>query len=267
MYPERVCVIGAGKLGRPIVRRLLTIFSPGQISLCRANKDRLSELAAEFPECQVHQTCTEAIRETELVVLAVRPQDLAQVGLDLNGNLSEKHIVLSLITGKSFASLKRYLKTDRLARASTSIFLADGKAVTYLLPSAALDHRQIECCLTIAETWGQVRDAKAEQMIDLTIVELGAQAGILAFMMSQIVDVFKALGQCPRQAEQNLISSLESLACQCRGGKTLNEIVAQVQTKGGITSAAIEVLESNALNSVLKAGIKAALDRTKHLDG
>ncbi|OGE80723.1 MAG: hypothetical protein A3E98_04550 [Candidatus Doudnabacteria bacterium RIFCSPHIGHO2_12_FULL_48_11] len=258
-----IAVVGAGKLGRLIIHRLLTHVDPASIHLCRKDPNRLGELAQEFPGCRVHTNAQAAVDRSGVAILAVKPPDLGPLAAMLGFN---GQAVLSLITGKSFGTLISTLGTTNLVRASTSILLETGSAQTTWMAHPQVETHSLSVCLRIMKEWGELTEAQTEHDLAVTIVSSGALPGILATDLLDYVYALQALGE--QNAEQKTLRTLKVLCEQClEKNCSLESKVSQVKTPGGITIAATDVLEQANHQTTIAEALQASLSRVYELDG
>ena len=99
---KKIAIIGGGNLGSSIADGLiLSEFSrPVELSITRRNLSTLSRFAERG--CMVHSDNKKAVRDSEVIILAVKPYNYADIVKEIKPLLNpKKHIVISVITGVS----------------------------------------------------------------------------------------------------------------------------------------------------------------------
>ncbi|OGF02763.1 MAG: hypothetical protein A3H14_03095 [Candidatus Doudnabacteria bacterium RIFCSPLOWO2_12_FULL_49_8] len=267
---SKVALIGFGKLGSIIARRLVEtqVCHPRELWVCRQDSRRLKEIEAQIPRCQARACLVEAVTDAEVVIVAVRPGDLAQVGRDLAPVLNPTQTVLSVVTGKTFLTLTRVLGTRRLVRASTSILAATGQARSVYMIEPSMATEVSGMAIQIIRSWGEALETVVENDVKTAIVAIGALPGLVAYGLGAFVAAIEAQGWSREEALREVLLSTLGLCHRAFDQKLdLADIVRSVATKGGITQAGLDVFAQLKLSEVIEAGIAAAITRTEELDG
>jgi len=105
----RIAIIGGGNLGKSIAEGLISsgFSQPADLFITRRNKTQL----ASFAEMGV-QTGSDnrlAVKNADVVILAVKPYQVKEVVESFNDNLTEKHILISVVTGVMIQELRSML--------------------------------------------------------------------------------------------------------------------------------------------------------------
>lgn len=266
MKNHSVAVIGAGKLGEPIIRRSVEdkIYRPEDIFISRKDKAKIPELVSKFPGCKACACNCQAILEAQIIILAVKPQDLDEVAAELKGKISREQVVFSLVTRKRMAELSAKFGVKKIFRASTSILLDSKSATTYWLHTSKLNRMEQAFCLRIVESWGESIKAKDEKELDLAIAACGTTPAFQAQFMKFLAEAYVEMGWPRQRAEEEILKSCFATCAKCLREKiSPSDIVAKVKTPGGITAAGLEVLEG--CQKLINEAIKAVLDKIKKL--
>lgn len=104
---NRVAVIGAGKMGTTLIHALLEekFVRPDQIVATRRLADPLNELA-EAEGVSISQDNREAAAGADLVLLCVKPQNIESIIGEIESELDETKLVVSIAAGVSTAMLE-----------------------------------------------------------------------------------------------------------------------------------------------------------------
>lgn len=102
-----VAILGGGNLGTALARGWARagMFEPGRIVVTRRHPDKLDVLRTEG--YVVSSSNAEAVREADLVVLAVQPQQLTHLLEEIGPHLDpERHRLVSVVSGASIAEIR-----------------------------------------------------------------------------------------------------------------------------------------------------------------
>lgn len=171
---NKIAIIGGGNLGASIADGLImSEFSrPVELSVTRRNLSALSRFAERG--CSVHSDNKKAVKDSEVIILAVKPYNYADIIKEIKPVLDpKKHIVVSVITGAWIEQLQK----------------AIGKPVPVIraMPNTAIAIQQSMTCLAHA-------GATAKQLD--YIVQLFDQLGRTVMIDEKLMDAATVLGAC-----------------------------------------------------------------------
>src|SRR3990167_4897594 len=100
MLKETIGLIGCGNMGSAIVSGLLRnrIARPNQVFVYDSIRSKRNALAKKF-RTHVAQSNQDLIRRVQIVLLAVKPQDLGSVTNEVRRNLRSGQIIISILAG------------------------------------------------------------------------------------------------------------------------------------------------------------------------
>lgn len=261
---KKIAIIGGGNLGAAIADGLImSEFSrPVEITITRRNLSPLSRFAERG--CMVHSDNKKAVRDAEVVILAVKPYNYADITKEIKPLLNpKKHVVVSVITGVWVEQLQK----------------AIGKPVPVIraMPNTAIAIQQSMTCLSHAGT------TKAQ--LDY-ITELFSQLGKTALIDEKLMDAATVLGACGtayamRYIRANIQGGIEIgfdaataslIAAQTiKGAAELllekgthpEQEIDKVTTPKGCTIAGLNEMEHQGFSSSLIRGLVASYNKIK----
>ncbi|MFI9360820.1 NAD(P)-binding domain-containing protein [Kitasatospora sp. NPDC053057] len=132
---ERIGIIGVGEIGRALVVGLCDgIEEPPELLLSPRGARTAAELSERYPTVRVCADNQEVLDRSDVVVIAVRPQDRGEAlaGLRVRGDC----VLVSLMAGTGIDELRRTLGTDApLVRAIPLPAVRERRSVTVTCPS------------------------------------------------------------------------------------------------------------------------------------
>ncbi len=132
---ERIGIIGVGEIGRAIVEGLCDgVEEPPEIHLSPRGARTAAELSERYPNVQVRADNQDVVDRSDVVILAVRPQDHAEAlaGLRIGGG----SVVVSAMAGIGIDALRRTLGTGApLVRSIPLPAVRERRSVTVTCPS------------------------------------------------------------------------------------------------------------------------------------
>ncbi|MFG2290442.1 NAD(P)-binding domain-containing protein [Streptomyces sp. NPDC048595] len=132
---ERIGIIGVGEIGRAVVDGLCDgVEQPPEIHLSPRGTRASAELSQRYPNVQVCADNQDVVNRSDIVLIAVRPQDRSEAlaGLRVDGD----RVVVSLMAGIGIGELRQTLGTDApLVRAIPLPAVRERRSVTVTCPS------------------------------------------------------------------------------------------------------------------------------------
>lgn len=202
-----------------------------------------------------------------LWVLAVKPQQMAQVVASAKTQLQSGTVVVSIAAGISSKALSQWLGTESdpwpaVIRAMPNTPALVEKGMTGLLANAQVPAEQCQQVQELFAAVGEVTWVRSEDMIDAIIAVSGSGPAYVFRFIEAMVAGGQELGMSPEQAKQLTLATLEgALALARESAEPVSVLRERVTSKGGTTAAALDVLEQGQFLQVIGQAMKAAHDR------
>ncbi len=170
---NKIAIIGGGNLGTAIAEGLIIsgFSKPADIMVTRRNTATLKDLQEKG--AVISSDNNEAIKKSRIVILAVKPFQVKDVLLGIEDDLTEEHILISVITGVMIADMEEVIQKK------LPFFRA--------MPNTAIAIRQSMTCLS-------QKNASADQVI--LINDLFATLGRVVTIEEKLMDAATVLGAC-----------------------------------------------------------------------
>ncbi len=261
-----ITFIGGGNMSSALIGGLLQQgYSPGQI--------RVVEISAEGREKIKHEFKVEAVAElakgvsdSDVILLAVKPQQLSAVAQELAGLLRE-HLVISIAAGIRATDISRWMGNyERVVRAMPNTPALIRAAVTglYALPGVSVEEKHN--AETILAAVGSVLWCDREELLDAVTALSGSGPAYVFYFIEAMQKAGQELGLDAAQARR---LSLETLLGAARLASQSDENVtalrARVTSPGGTTERAIQALENAGVKNAIIGAIHVANQRSREL--
>jgi pyrroline-5-carboxylate reductase len=241
------------------------LVRPEAISVSDVSQDRRKALVQKYGVAATASNL-EAISDKEIVVLAVKPQNLAEVTAELAGKLKAGQAVLSIIAGAKIETLSKGLKHDAIARAmpNTPAQISQGMSVWTATPQVSEVAKGLVGAILGA--MGAEIYVDDEKYIDMATAISGSGPAYFFMMVEALVEAAAAIG-LPRDmarqlAVQTMLGSAQLIE---RSGQEPAELRRRVTSPGGTTARAIEQFEKGQFTELVKRAVQAAYDRAREL--
>ena len=264
---QNVAFIGGGIMGEAMIRGLITrdIVAPEQIIVADPMAERLDDLRGRYG-IRATVSNAEAAESGQVIVLSVKPQNLAEVMPGIRGHLRRQDLLLSILAGTPICKLADGVAHAAVVRAmpNTPAQIGQGMTVWTATPEVTTDQRgQAQAILGALGVELFVGD---EGYLDMATALSGTGPAYIFMFMEALVDAGVHLGFSRRVSEQLVFQTMRgSLEYAAQSGKHVAELRNQVTSPGGTTAAALYHLEKGGLRTVLSRAIWAAYQRSVEL--
>lgn len=256
----KIAVIGTGNLGRSIAKGLIINNAITSLYLTRRGLGALKEFDGYK---NIHLTSDNrlAVQKSDILIFAVQPAHLQSILEDIAPFLTEKHILISTITGFSIAKIEALVGAQNyIIRAMPNTAIAVGKSMTCLCSNGAGKSR-VSVAEAIFNRLGATICIPEEQMQAATVV---CASGI-AFWMRLIRATTQAaiqLGFDAKEAQRLAMHTSEGAAqLLIQNGHHPEEEIDKVTTPMGCTIEGLNEMEHKGLSSSLIQGMVASFQK------
>src|SRR5579864_3845591 len=107
---KRLVLVGGGNMGEALIAGLIRSrhWKPSQIIVCDIRHDQLAQLQLRY-KVRASADNRWAVRDADIVLLAVKPQHMRHVLEDLGPVIRQSQLVLSIAAGITTGFIERFL--------------------------------------------------------------------------------------------------------------------------------------------------------------
>ncbi len=265
----KIAFIGGGNMGEAMLSAILAkkLSTPQSISVSDISESRRQHLGQEYGVA-ITSDNRQAIERGDVVVLAVKPQNLIEVMAELSGQFKPAQLVLSIVGGAEIDTLRQGLNHSCVARAMPNTPAQVGKGITVWTATTEVTEQQREWSGSILQAMGREIYVDDEKYIDMATAVSGSGPAYVALFMEALVDAAVDVG-LPRDMAQELVlqTLLGSGHFLQKSGKEPAELRRMVTSPGGTTAEALKVFEEGQFTELVKQAITAAYNKAKRLGG
>jgi pyrroline-5-carboxylate reductase len=150
----KMAFIGGGAMGEAMVKCLLSkqVVTPQDVLVSDISAVRRELLSREYGVSTLDNN-RKAVANADLIILAVKPQNLPQVMEEI-GTLSPEQLVLSIVAGATLSSLCHGLNHSSVIRAMPNMPAQIGEGMTIWTATAEIEKSQKELAQTVLRALG-----------------------------------------------------------------------------------------------------------------
>ena len=265
----KIAFIGGGNMGRAMLSAILKreLCTPEAIFVSDINKVCCQSLEQEL--CVYAASDNKQIAaKGDVVILAVKPQNLPEVMSELKGQLKSGQLVLSIMAGVRIDTLRNGLSHSSLVRAmpNTPAQISEGMTVWTATPEVT--EEQKDRAASILGVMGKEIFVPDEKYLDMATAVSGSGPAYVFLFIESLIDAAVHIG-LPRNMAQELAvqTVLGSAQFVQESGKLPAELRAMVTSPGGTTAEAVFQLEKGAFTGLIAQAVTAAYEKAKKLGG
>ncbi len=261
----KITFIGAGNMAEALVAGLIHHDHDAKnITVMDISSERLTTMEKKF-SIHTEKTNKEAIINADVVVFAVKPQQIATVLTDL-GVLVDSVTAISIAAGKSIASLQHDMTQNHAAwvrvMPNTPALLGAGMSV--LFSEATVLHR--DRATYIFNCAGKTAWIEKESMMNAVTAISGSGPAYFFLLTELMQGAGETLGLSAelagKLASQTALGAGKMLTESGRSAATLR---GQVSSPGGTTLAALDCMFEKGIADAVRSGVRAADRRSREL--
>lgn len=259
--------IGGGAMAEAMIRGVLSksLAKPENVFVGEISEERCRYLCDAYriyasPRNEV------AASKGELVVLAVKPRNFADIAPELRTLLSPNQTVLSIIAGLSMSTLTGELDHAAAIRVMPNTPAQIGAGMTLWLCAPSVSKEAASQSEAILTTLGDQIRVDREAYIDMaTALSASGPAYVFLFIES-LIDAGVHLGMPrPMASRLALQTVLGSVRLAQETGTHPAELKNMVTSPGGTTAAALMALEEESFRAAVMKAVVAAYRKSVEL--
>jgi len=263
----KIAFIGGGNMGEAMLAAVLEdgMARPEAVWVSDVSSTRRQSLAQRYGVTAIAGN-QEAISGKDIVVLAVKPQNLTEVMKELGGQLKSGQVALSIIAGARIDTLSKGLKHNAVARAMPNTPAQIGEGMSVWTATPEVTEGQKGLVGAILGAMGAEIYVDDEKYIDMATAISGSGPAYFFLMAESLIEAAADIG-LPRDMARRLVAQtmLGSGRLIQQSGEEPAELRRKVTSPGGTTARAIEQFEKGQLAGLVKRAVKAAYDRAREL--
>ncbi|HEX4830653.1 MAG TPA: pyrroline-5-carboxylate reductase [Trebonia sp.] len=262
-----IAILGAGKMGEALLSGLIrTGRPPSSVSVVVRREARAQELAATYGVTAV--PAAEAAKSASVLVVAVKPQDMAAALADIAPYAGPDQLVISIAAGIRTSYIESRLQAEvPVVRVMPNTPALVAEAMSVISGGAHATERHLELAAGLFHAVGKVaRVPEAQQ--DAATALSGSGPAYVYYLVESMVDAGILLGVPRKTALELVIQAVYGAATMLRESGEHPVILREAVTSpGGTTISAIRELENHRVRAAFLTAIEAARDRGRELGG
>ncbi len=265
----RIAVIGGGVMGATFIRAVIDAGAAAAqgVSVCEIAPERRDWLAGEFDGVRVTDSLSDAVAQSDVIYLSVKPQDLRSLsGEHDDGHGVGSRLLISILAGSTIAGVAASTGAERIVRAMPNTPAQIGRGFTAWTATESVSDADRALVGRLLGAMGEQLQVADESMIDKVTAVSGSGPAYVFLIIEAMINAAVQIGLRPDDARrmvlQTMIGSTEFAARSNLHPAALKDMVT---SPGGTTAAGLRVLEQRAVRAALIDAVGAAHQRAQEL--
>jgi len=265
----KLAFIGGGTMGEAIVSGAIAnnVADAEDVAVCDVAPARREHLSSTYG-VSVTESAAEAASGTDLIVLAVKPQEFAGAAGGLKGSLTSDQTVMSIMAGVRIDTIVEVTGHAAIVRTMPNTPATIGEGMTVWTATAAVADTAREFVRRLLSVLGKEADVDDEKYIDMATAVSGSGPAYVFLLIEALVEAAVEIGLDREMATRIVLQTVKGSARYAEdSGVAPAALRDQVTSRGGTTEAALRELDDAGVRPAFARAVSAAYERAKELGG
>jgi pyrroline-5-carboxylate reductase len=263
----KISFIGGGNMATALIAGLAgKVAQAADIHVVDPNGDALERLRTQYGVA-TSPDIGAAIAASDVIVLAVKPQQMRDVTVHLQSQLANKPLLLSIAAGIRGADLSRWLGGyGAIVRTMPNTPALIGQGITGMVAMAGVSVAQRDAADRIMRAVGQTVWLDEESLIDPVTAVSGSGPAYVFYFLEAMQQAAAEMGLSAEQGKALALATFTGAAqLAAQSDEPVDVLRQRVTSKGGTTHAAITSMEAAGVKQAIVDAMKAAAARGREL--
>lgn len=261
----KIAFIGAGNMAKAIISGLLSSGVPANtIAVSARSEDSLNYAKNTFGVAT--GPSADIVRDADIIVLAVKPQQIKEVTASLRGKTQPGSLVISIAAGVRIEDIESSMGECAMIRCMPNTPSAVGMGASGLFANTRVSDEQKHSAEAILGAVGTTIFVAEEHLIDAVTAVSGSGPAYFFLFIEAMTDAGIELGLDKETSEQ--LAKQTALGAATLATKSeidVQKLRKNVTSPNGTTEQAIKSFESNKLRAIVSQAMHACRDRAIEL--
>ena len=266
----KIAIIGAGNMGLSFSKSFLKyeLIKPENLHLITRNDSKITKIKEEFPKSKILNFDNLFELDSDLIIIAVKPQDFQNAAENFKFNLKENQMILSIMAGIKIEKIQHLLRHKMVVRAMPNSPTLLGMGITGYTAAEGISFSQLINIERLLNSTGRSVYLEDENLLDGVTALSGSGPAYFYYIIDAMIKAGTEMGIDENLSKlfvkQTMLGAYHLIN---NSDKSLEDLIKDVASKGGTTEAALKTFNDKDLKQILKEGILNAEKRAKELNG
>lgn len=274
---DKIGFIGAGNMAKAIMGGMIRngVQQPERVMVYDISSDQVDGCCAAFPGVKRASSIHALVKDADIVILGVKPQNveavlkpLSDVSENKGGAFKEDTILTSIIAGVPIEAFLEYTSIKHIVRAmpNTPVTVEQGCTVWCSTPDFPPEKKEL--ISRLFSSIGDEINMEDERFLDMATAISGSGPAYVFLTMEAMIDAGVHMG-FPRHIAERLVMNTLLGTClyAIQSGEHVSKLRNDITSPGGTTASAIYNLERGGFRTTVSDAVWAAYRRSLELGG
>jgi len=256
----KITIVGFGNMGKTFASSFISsrFIKAEDVKIVSRTIPTPNEMFG-IPSANFTTVVTQQIKESDIVLLAIKPQDFHSVSNDLKKYVSKQQILFSVMAGVSIDKIEATLGVEKVVRSMPNLGTQIGLGMSVFSASEKTDRKDLFIIQNLINTTGKSIYVEEESLINPATAVSGSGPAYVFYFMNAMIKAAENLGFSYSEAELLVRQTfLGAINLQSALGLSNEDLIAKVASKGGTTESALRVFSTNSLEKIINSAIVEA---------
>jgi len=266
MREESIAIVGGGNMGKAIITGLINSSHPPQnILLIELDDKKRAEIEDKY-KIRSKKIIDEETDNYQIIITAVKPNNLKGVLKAINSIISSKHLIISCVAGVPIDFIERQFdKPTSIVRIMPNIAAVVGMAAVAICYNSNVNDNQKATAKDIIGSIGTVTEVEEDKMDAVTGLS-GSGPAFVFLMIEALSDGGVLMGIPRKKALELSIQTVYGASALLKESNIHPALAIEMVTSpGGTTIEGLLSLEEGGFKALIMNAVKSATEKSKHL--
>ncbi|MCM1261463.1 MAG: pyrroline-5-carboxylate reductase [Butyrivibrio sp.] len=263
----KIGFIGLGNMADAMIAGMLKkeIVKPADIIGCSKTEATKETIKTKYDTC-VSKTNSETAAMSDVLILAVKPQVMEEVILEIKDSVRADALIISIAAGKTLEWIENVFgRRIKLVRCMPNTPALVGEGCTGVCVNDKVSQEETEMSIKLMESFGKA-SLVPEKLMDAVGAVSGSSPAYVFMFIEAMADAGVAAGMSRAQAYEFAAQTVYGSAkLVLESGKHPGELKDMVCSPGGTTIQGVRVLEEKGMRGAVMDALAACVEKSKKL--
>jgi pyrroline-5-carboxylate reductase len=263
----KILVIGAGNMGLTYAQGMSksSLLKGNNIMMLDTSDEKLKELD-QISHFDAYKELEDCVPKADIIFIAIKPYHAEGLFKKMKVMVTSEQIIVSIMAGITIEAIKKFTGLQKITRAMPNLPAQVGLGLTSYVASSDVSRIELLTIESLLNTTGKSIQVTSENFIDASTGISGSGPAYVFYFMQSMMEAALQMGFSKKEATVLVSQTFTgAIALFNQSNLSPKSWMERVASKGGTTQAALDSMDSNNVNELIKEAAFAAFTRAVEL--